>query len=395
MGSAIARQAAAVATLSVFLVPMTDEFGWSRTGISGAVSMGGLLGAVVAPFIGPLFDKHGSRILLVSCAVIVSACTITLAGIDTLIGFYIAFGISRMLFSTPFDLGTSSVVAKWFVQRRARAMAAMSASHGLGLALMPLLAAFIIEAHGWRAGWLVLAVLVFLVGAVPQWFFMVRQPEDIGLEPDGGRSMLGESTGKPTDVHEVAFTRSDALRTPAFWLLMIFATLVYPVQAGISLHQAPFLIERGLSPGIAATTVSVFSVSIAVGSLAFGMNAHRFPSRLVLFAGASLMTLGALLMGQVDAPVLGYLSATAFGLGLGGISTMLPVTLADYFGRAHYGAIRGIFLPVQVIGQAAGPLLAGVLHDATGNYDIGLSVFAALSVGAALIALTAGAPASR
>ncbi len=395
MGSAMARQAAAVATLSVFLLPMTDEFGWSRTGISGAVSMGGLLGAVVAPFIGPIFDRHGSRILLVTCALIVSACTIALAGIDTLVGFYIAFGISRMLFSTPFDLGTSSVVAKWFVRRRARAMAAMSTAHGVGLALMPLLAAITIEAHGWRAGWLVLAALVFVVGAVPQWFFMARQPEDLGLEPDGGSSVVDEDGRKRDETREVSFTRADALRTPALWLLMLFAVLVYPVQAGISLHQAPFLIERGVSPGVAATTVSVFSLSIALGSLAFGMNAHRFAPRLVLFAGAAFMTVGAVLMGEVDGPALGYLSATAFGLGLGGIATMLPVTLADYFGRAHYGAIRGIFLPVQVIGQAAGPLLAGVLHDVSGNYDVGLSVFAALPAAAALVALTAAPPSNR
>ncbi|MEM7404731.1 MAG: MFS transporter [Pseudomonadota bacterium] len=395
MGSAVARQAAAVATLSIFLVPMTDEFGWSRTGISGAVALGGFLGAVVAPFIGPVFDRHGSRISLVTCAVIVSACTMALAGVETLIGFYVVFGISRMMFSTPFDLGTSSAIAKWFVRRRARAMAAMSTASGIGLALMPLLAAFVIGAYGWRAGWIVLAALVFVVGAVPQWFFLVRQPEDLGLQPDGRSPGADTSAGKPGETREVSFTRAQALRTPALWMLMLFAILVYPVQAGISLHQAPFLIERGVSPGVAATIVSVFSLSVALGSLAFGMNAHRFAPRVVLFAGATLMSAAAVLMGEVSGPALGYSAATLLGLGLGGVGTMLPVTLADYFGRAHYGAIRGIFLPVQVSGQAAGPLLAGVLHDASGNYDVGLTVFAALSAAAALIALTTRPPSSN
>ncbi len=387
MGSAVARQAAAVATLSVFLVPMTAEFGWSRTGISGAVSMGGLLGAVIAPFIGPLFDRHGSRISLVTCALIVSACTAALAGVETLVGFYVVFGISRMMFSTPFDLGTSSAVTKWFVRGRARAMALLSTAHGAGLALMPLLAAFMIEAHGWRTGWLALAAVVFVVGAVPQWFFLARQPEDLGLAPDGRSAVVDESGSEQDETHEVAFTRAQALRTPALWLLMIFAALVYPVQAGISLHQAPYLIESGISPGIAATVVSVFSLCIAIGGLAFGMNAHRMQPRFALFVGAVMITIGAVLMGQVVSPALGYLSAALFGLGLGGVSTMLPVTLANYFGRAHYGAIRGIFLPVQVVAQAAGPLLAGVLHDASGNYDLGLTVFAALAATAALVAL--------
>ncbi|MBT6273132.1 MAG: MFS transporter, partial [Chromatiales bacterium] len=194
------------------------------------------------------------------------------------------------------------------------------------------------------------------------------------------------------DNGEVAFTRAQALRTPALWLLMAFTLLVYPVQAGISLHQAPYLIERGVSPAIAATIVSAFSLSIALGSLAFGITAHRFAPRFILCAGALLMTVGAVLMGEVENAALGYGSAIFFGMGLGGISTMLPVTLADYFGRAHYGAIRGIALPAQVIGQAAGPLLAGVLYDATGDYGLGLTVFAAVSAAAAVLALAIGPP---
>ena len=392
MGSAMARQAAAVATLSVFLVPMTDEFGWSRTGISGAVSLGGFLGAVIAPFIGPIFDRHGSRITLVTCALTVSMCTIGLANVETLVGFYVAFGIARMLFSTPFDLGTSSAIAKWFVRRRARAMAAMSTASGIGLAVMPLLVAVTIESHGWRAGWVVLAFVVVMVGVIPQWFLLVRQPEDLGLEPDGRTTPQDRSSRHGGELAEVSFTRAEALRTPALWLLMLFAISVYPVQAGISLHQAPFLIERGLSPAVAATVVGTFSISIALGSVLFGMSAHRFASRVALCAGAVLVTIGAMVMREVDGALLGYVSGALFGLGLGGLSTMLPVTLADYFGRAHYGAIRGVFLPVQVGGQAAGPLLAGVFYDATGSYDLGLTVFAVLSASAALVALTASAP---
>ena len=393
MGSAMARQAAAVATLSVFLVPMTLELGWSRTGISGAVSLGGFVGALLAPFIGPIFDRHGSRASLVACALIVSVCTAALAGIESLLGFYVAFGISRMLFSTPFDLGTSSAIAKWFVRGRARAMASMSVASGIGLALMPMLAALIIEVYGWRVSWLALAVVVVLVGAIPQWLLLVRQPEDIGLEPDGSKRPSEADHEAPSVAEEVSFERAEALRTPALWLLMLFSVLVYPVQAGISLHQAPLLIERGVSQAAAATVVAVFSLSIALGGLLFGLTAHRLPNRAILFFGALMMTVGTLMVSEVQTAAFGYVAAGVFGVGLGGISMMLPVTMADYFGRAHYGAIRGVALPVQVIGQAAGPLLAGVLHDATGNYDLGLTVFTVLSALAAVVALSAKPPA--
>ena len=393
MCSSVVRQVAAVATLSIFIVPMTDEFGWSRTGISGAVSLGALLGALAAPFIGPLFDRHGSRVLLVASALAVSGCCVALAGTEGLLWFYVAFGISRMMFSTPFELGTSAVAAKWFVRRRALAMSLLSVSTGLALAVLPLVAALAVEGGGWRAGWLTLAAIAIVLGVVPQWLLLVRAPEDIGLRPDGNEAgPLPTVMAVGRDGGEVAFTRTQALRTPTLWLLMAYTLLVFPVQAGVSLHQAPHLIERGISPTIAATIVSTFSLAGALSSLLFGYVGDRVPVRLALAASAALMALGALTMRVVDGPLPGYTAAMLFGAGIGGILTMLPVAWADYFGRAHFGAIRGITLPAQVGGQAVGPLVAGVLHDLTGDYAGGLTTFVVLSMLAVLVALALRAP---
>ncbi len=390
MCSNVARQAAAVATLSVFIVPMTGEFGWSRAGISGAVSFGALLGALAAPFTGPLFDRHGSRALLVGSALVVGACSVALAGTASLLGFYAAFGLSRMMFSAPFDVGTTAAVAKWFVRRRARAMAFLSMSTGLGLALLPPLAQLVIAEQGWRAGWLALAAVVVAIGVLPQWLLLVRQPEDVGLAPDGGSAGAGRSSGGAAA--EPAYTRAEAMASPALWLMMAYTVLVFPVQAGLSLHQAPHLVERGLSPGVAAAIVSAFAVAAAAASLALGAIGERAPVRATLCAGALLMALGAAAMHAVDGPLLAFAGAIAFGAGIGALLTMLPVAWANYFGRAHFGAIRGITLPAQIGGQALGPLIAGVLHDATGDYRAGLEVFVLLSVLAAIVAVFARPP---
>ena len=397
MCSGVVRQVAAVATLSIFLVPMTDEFGWSRTGISGAVSLGGVLGALVAPFIGPVFDRHGSRALLVASAVAVSGCCIALAGTQGLLWFYVAFSISRMMFSAPFEIGTTSVVTKWFVRRRARAMSLLVVSTGMGLTVLPLVVAIAIAVAGWRAGWLTLAVIAIVLGVIPQWFLLVRRPEDIGLRPDGAAPgpESSASEARTTAADEVSFTRTRALRTSTLWLLMAYTLLVFPVQAGVSLHQAPHLIERGVSPTIAATIVSTFSLAGVLSSLVFGHFGDRVPVRGALAASAGLLALGAVTMRGVDGPLLGYVSAVLFGAGIGGILTMIPVAWANYFGRAHFGAIRGITLPAQVGGQAMGPLAAGVLHDLTGSYASGLAAFAVLSLIAAGVALVTRAPRRR
>ena len=397
MCSGVVRQVAAVATLSIFLVPMTDEFGWSRAGISGAVSLGGVLGALVAPFIGPLFDRHGSRALLVASAVAVSGCCIALAGTQGLLWFYVAFSISRMMFSAPFEIGTTSAVTKWFVRRRARAMSLLVMATGMGLTVLPLVVAVAIAVAGWRAGWLTLAVIAIVLGVIPQWLLLVRRPEDIGLKPDGAASGSESpaSAARTTAADEVSFTRTRALRTSTLWLLMTYTLLVFPVQAGVSLHQAPHLIERGISPTIAATIVSTFSLAGVLSSLVFGQLGDRMPVRGALAASAGLLALGAVTMRGVDGPFLGYVSAVLFGAGIGGILTMIPVAWANYFGRAHFGAIRGITLPAQVGGQAMGPLAAGVLHDLTGSYASGLTAFAVLSLIAAGLALVTRAPRHR
>ena len=394
MCSSVVRQTAAVATLSIFIVPMTSEFGWSRTGISGAVAVGAVLGAFVAPFIGPLFDRHGSRTLLVASAVVMSGCCVALAGTQGLLWFYVAFGISRLMFSTPFEIGTTSAVTKWFVRRRARAMALLITSTGLGLTIAPLVVAAAIDIAGWRAAWLTLAVIAIVFGVLPQWFLLVRSPEDIGLEPDGSAAVPESSaaTARAAGTGEIDFTRTQALRTSTLWLMMVYTLLVFPVQAGVSLHQAPYLIERGISPTIAATIVSSFSLAGALSSLLFGYLGDRVPVRAALAASAALLALGAVTMRGVEGPLLGYVSAVLFGAGIGGILTMIPVAWASYFGRAHFGAIRGITLPAQVGGQAIGPLAAGVLHDLTGSYASGLGVFAVLSLLAVGVALVTRAP---
>ena len=396
MCSNAVRQAAAVTTLSIFIVPMTDEFGWSRTGISGAVSIGALLGALSAPFIGPLFDRHGSRALLIASALAMSACCVALAGTRGLLWFYAAFGVSRMIFSTPFDLGTASVAAKWFVRRRALAMSLLTTSIGIGLAILPLAAAIAIAAGGWRTGWLALAGIVAVFGVVPQWFLLVREPEDLGLRPDGDEAApRSREAARAGGTGEITFTRARALRTPTLWLVMAYTLIVFAIQAGVSLHWAPHLVERGISPTITATIVGTFSLAIALSSIVFGYAGDRVPVRTTLAASAALMALGTMVMGAVSGPSLGYAASVLFGLGVGGILTMPPVALANYFGRAHFGAIRGVTLPAQVGGQAAGPLLAGVLHDLTGNYANGLVTFAALSLLAAFVALATPVPGRR
>lgn len=389
------RQGPALATLSIFVEPLTREFGWSRTALSGAVSLGGLLAALVSPLIGPVLDRRGSRLVLCLAVLVNGVALILLSLTPSLLVFYLLFCIARMNWAGPFDIGIYGALSNWFVARRAFAASLATVAQMAGLVAMPLIAQFAIVQDGWRAGWLALGIVTLLVGFVPTWLFLARRPEDLGLFPDGAtpaERQAGGTAQASSAAVEPRFSRRQAIRTPAFWLLMLYTVLIYPVQAGVSLHQAPHLVERGIDATTAALIVSCFSLMSGIAAMACGFLPRRLPIRFALALAGMLFMLGTLLMTGVSSPASGYLAAALFGLGIGAVLTLLPVAWADYFGRANFGAIRGLALSAQVLAQAAGPLLSGALRDITGDYARSLYCFSILSILSVIAALAARQP---
>jgi sugar phosphate permease len=387
------RQGPAVATLSIFVEPLTREFGWSRTALSGAVSLGGILAALSSPLIGPLVDRHGSRAALCLAVLVTGVAMMLLSLTQSLLVFYLLFCVARMNWAGPFELGIYGALNNWFVARRAFATSVATVAQMAGLVTMPLIAQLAMRHHGWRFGWLAIGSATLLVGFLPVWLLMVRRPEDLGLMPDR-QAVAGTIAGRP-HLDEPSFSRREAIRTAAFWLLLLYTVLVYPVQAGASLHQAAHLIERGVEPTRAAIIVSAFSLMSAVASGACGFLPRSLPIRYPLALIGGILALSTLLMVGISSPREGYWAAALFGLGIGGVLTLLPIAWADYFGRANFAAIRSVALSTQVLAQAAGPLLSGALRDRTGDYTLSLQCFAVLSGASVLAALMANRPRAR
>jgi MFS transporter, OFA family, oxalate/formate antiporter len=391
------RAGPAVATLSIFVTPMTSEFGWSRTAISGAVSLGGVLAALSSPMLGSYLDRRGPRIVLGMAVLATGITLMLLSRIESLLGFYLFYCVARMSWAGPYDLGIHGAVSNWFVAQRTWAASVAQLAQTTGLIVMPFVGFTLIERHGWRMGWLVIGMAVLAIGFLPVWLFMIRRPEDIGLLPDGAvaspPAIAGENAAVLPSVElEPSYTRAEAMRTPAFWSLALFTVLIFPVQAGMSLHQAAHLIERGLSPASAATAVSLFTLTSAVTGFSYGL-LHRWISMKVALAFAGIiLAASALVMSTAATLPVALLAGALFGLAMGGIHVILPVAWADYFGRQSFGAIRGVALSFQVVAQAAGPLLSGILRDATGTYFASLMCFAGLSLLGSMAALLTRAP---
>jgi MFS family permease len=403
------RPLTAVSTLSVFVVPMTDHFGWSRGLFSGAVSLGGLGVVAISPLVGRWIDRYGAGPVLAVTSAVAGACAIGLASISHVWAFYLLYVPGRIGFAGPLELSTTTAVSNWFLRRRPLALALFGVSHGAGLAAMPLVVQVIIGGWDWRMAWASLGVYTILVGVLPPLLLIGRRPEDMGLEADPAPEGAAQPSKSASGAREAAkshssageapsaalaethFTVREALHTRAFWVLAAYSAAGFMAQSGVALHQVPHYISQGVPPSSAAFLASTFAVFIIPAGLIWSPLARRVPVRVLLaFAGLSV-ALGALATTLSGTLGWGLVAAGALGTGVGGMLFLLRLTWADYYGRRHLGAIRGLTLPVQVGGQALGPVLSGFIFDATGSYRAAFFLFAAATL---LVSLTvlAGAP---
>ena len=396
------RTVMAVATLSVFVVPMTEDLGWSRGLFSGAVSLGGLCAVLISPLVGKWLDRHGSGLLLSASSVLTGILAIGLSLVANPAAFYSLYVPGRMIFSGPVELGIPTAISNWFIRRRPLGLAADGVAKAAGLAIMPLAAQFIINGWDWRTAWLTLGVLTFALGVIPPILFMVRRPEDMALEPDPvlNASVKTASSAPAGESHStVGFTESNftvrqALYTRAFWLLAAFSAGGFMVQAGVSLHQVAHYISQGLAGPSAALTASTFAFSQIFGAVFWSALARRVPLRFLLSAAAFVLAIAVLGTSVSSSLPTALLAAATVGFGIGGLHLLVRLAWADYYGREHLGAIRGITMSAQIGGQAIGPVLAGFMFDATGSYQVPFLVFTGAASLAGLMVLFATPPKS-
>jgi len=367
--SMVVRNSAASLTLAVFIFPMSEDLGWSRTLIAGAASLGGLVATVASPVVGWALDRYGARTILTVSILILGLSTISLAWATAPIAFYLAYGAGRVLFSSPLNIGPSVVVSRWFVRKRGRATGILFLSHSLGMVTFPLIAGLVIKYRGWEDAWIVLGVLVWVLALGPVSMLVRQSPESVGLLPDGD---LPEEPGAGADVaaavEEVSWTLREAMRTPTFWLLALATGSLFLLQSGTNIHQGAYFLDQGLGVGVSAATLSVNAVFTGAGSLFWGWLVDRVPVRFTYAGVALIMAVALVLFPVADTTIEALAVAAIFGAAVGGILVVPVVAYANYFGRRSLSAIRGVTEPFVSLGQAIGAVFSGIIYDVTGSY---------------------------
>ena len=364
---------------SVFVSHMTDELGWARSAFFGAFTLRAVVGGVLSPFIGPMQDtRSGPRVLMLLTGLTMGFSLITLKWVDNIVLFYVLFGaLGALTMVGGAEMLTVAIVPKWFVRMRGRAVAIASTGTAMGPLFFPFLVHGIITLVGWRDAWMVLGIGSMAI-MVPLALMVRSRPEDIGLLPDGAtapepppapgalRQAQGERSNSPRA--ERSFTRREAVRTYAFWLLVLAFFLSMLGMGGFHANWIPYFQDIGFSPAVgawAATAYGVCSISIR---LVWGLVAERFPVRYLLVVQALLTAVSIVLFLNITSVTTLVIAGASHGLALGGFFIMRPLIIANYFGRQNLGAINGILRPFVTLSGAVSPLLIAGMFDIFGSY---------------------------
>ncbi len=357
---------------SAFILPLSEEFGWSRAQIGASAAISNLVLFLAAPFAGRLIDRHGLRGIATGSMLLYAA---GVAGLSLMSGalwqFYAlsAFITFVAIASTP--LAFTRAVTAFFDHRRGLALGLALSSTGVAGILAPSLLAPFVADEGWRAGYRALTVVVLL--AIPIVFLLVR---DAPPPPKVG-ALAAQRAG---------LTLRQALRDPTFWTLAAVFVLAAAAVNGLTVSFIPMLIEAGKTPAAAGALTALIGASVVVGRLTTGFLIDRLFAPRVAAAVFALAAL-ALLIFWSAGPAVAALAAVGLGLALGAEVDLIGYLTSRYFGLSNYAAVFGAQYSLFLLGAGLSPVAAGAVFDLTGGYGPAVIAGAALLTLAALTCL--------
>ena len=363
--------------MSVWAVALERQFGWNRTQLGFALTFTRVEGGLMGPIEGYLTDKVGTRRMVFIGLIILGGAFIFFGQGQTLWMFYLAYVLMAVGQGLGSWIPLMTMLNRWFHRRRAMALGWSNMGSRAGaLVLVPAIA-WAIDPDFDRLGWRMTATIlgVFMVAvAWPVSRFIRNYPEDYGLLPDGDKPApqgaavdAGGAVPPPVSV-EVNFTTSEALRTPAFWLIAFGHGFTSMVILAIMAYLALLMEDLGFSLQDAAFVVTVYT-AVAMGfQLVGGYVGGRIPIRLALALFTCLQALGVVVLVFAESLSTFYLFAVLFGAGFGGRNPLTISIRGDYFGSASFGKILGIStVPMNVLLLIAAPLV-GYMRDVQGTY---------------------------
>ncbi|MGD0118814.1 MAG: MFS transporter [Candidatus Binatus sp.] len=365
-------------TGGLFFAHLLKYFGWPRAQLSTLQGLALPISAgLAAPLIGWLLDRVEARVVMVAGVIMTGTSFLIASRVDSfgpLFGAYVLLGVG---IGASTLLPCSLVIANWFGARRGLAMGLAFAGTSLGGAAMTMVGNFAIARGGWRAGYIALAVPMFIV-VIPLIIIVVRTrpPQAEGV------SVARASDALP------GFELREAVRSRSFWMISAAQFFFAAVSAGAGLHLITYLTELGYTPSFSAGMMSLVLVFAAVGKLAMGLFADRVSARIALTCNFLLACVGMLLIFGAARTAVLIPFVLICGLTLGAPLVLIPMLVAESLGLKRFGSIGGISGMFNTVGAFVGPVGAGKIYDLTGSYVPAFEVFVVMCLLGAAVSIS-------
>ena len=380
-------------SISIFVNPIIDETGWSRSMVSGLYTAGSLTAASGMFVVGRLLDRHGARVMLVLAAIFLGLGALWMSRITNPLELYLGFAIMRLMGQGSLSLIPETLVALWFIRLRGRVMAINALGSVAGQATFPFVILFLISSFGWRDTWVVIAFIIWGTLILPASIFVRRTPESVGLFPDGNtRPRIDRYSKQKTSIDEQSFSLKSALKTKTFYLLLFAGTSQSTISTALVFHQSSVIASKGLDPSFSAAIFGVMAPMALLGNFLAGFLVDKFPNRFVLASAQLILGVAMLMALMMSSPLQAITYGALLGLAGGMASITNAVIWPNYFGRKHLGSIRGIVTTAMVASAALGPWPFGILFDITGTYTWAILLGLALPITCAICAIAAIPP---
>lgn len=375
-----------VYSFGLFVLPVSKEFGLSRANMNTGLIVLNVGMAALSPFIGRALDRAPIRLVLGVSGLLFVFGLVILASSQSLL-------LSAVVLAGPIAAGvlgvgtltTTAMVARWFVTRRARAMAIAAIGLSLGSVIVVPPVGLLIAALGWRQTLIIEAVFIGIVIALALPFVRERAPSEAagGDAPSGQNGNVGSAKLVPES--DTPWSAAELLKTPLFWMITISLGLTFGVLQTIVVSLIPFAQESGLSIAQAASLVSVYGMMAIVGKVILAWVGDRIDRVILLaavFATVALTSAGPLI-GQSYPALL--LCSAVLGIAGGAATPAFTALLADRFGAASIGTAYGTASTILAIISAACIRLGGETYDRTGSYELMFISFAVVAAVATLV----------
>lgn len=366
------------------MAEISKETGWGRDSLSLPYALYVFLYSALGAVAGRFTDRWGPRIVITVGGCLLGLGIILTSQVTALWQMYVSLGLIAASGMSAAYVPCNATVVRWFIEKRGLAIGLTSSGASFGTFIFPPLAAALIGAYGWRHAYLLLgvgAVAVISICAA----FTVRDPEQIGLLPDGQAPAPHTTVASPAGSVVTDWTLAEAKRTRSFLLLNVIFTLTWLVVFMPMVHIVSFAVDLGISQFRAAMTISVIGFAGFMGRLGIGTISDRLgrvPTLGLCFLLQALGFTGFALSGGL---VSLYLAAAVFGLAYGGVTALFPAIIGDFYGRTSVGSIAGFIFAVSGSPAAFGPLIAGYIYTVTGRYSAAFLLSAVFNITALVL----------